>query len=73
MEIRKRQAIADDLADTEHKYVASALGAWSRLEERAAKMMGYDAPEQVEQTVTTIPADLAELVERARAAEVPEQ
>ena len=66
-EIRKRQAIADELMADEAKHRASALGAWSRLEERAAKMMGYDEPEQVEQTVTTVPADLMALVQQARA------
>lgn len=65
-EIRKRQAIADELMADEAKHRASALGAWSRLEERAAKMMGYDEPEQVEQTVTTVPADLMALVQQAR-------
>ncbi|MBK6874866.1 MAG: hypothetical protein IPG94_26805 [Kineosporiaceae bacterium] len=67
VEIRKRQAIADELMADEAKHRASALGAWSRLEERAAKMMGYDEPEQVEQTVTTVPADLMALVQQARA------
>lgn len=69
VEIRKRQAIADELMADEAKHRASALGAWSRLEERAAKMMGYDEPEQVEQTVTTVPADLMALVQQARQAE----
>ena len=32
-------------------------------------MMGYDEPEQVEQTVTTVPADLMALVQQARQAE----
>ena len=66
VEIRKRQAIADELMADEAKHRASALGAWSRLEERAAKMMGYDEPEQVEQTVTAVPADLMALVQQAR-------
>jgi hypothetical protein len=69
VEIRKRQAIADELMADEARHRASALGAWSRLEERAAKMMGYDEPEQVEQTVTTVPADLMALVQQARQAE----
>ena len=71
VEIRKRQGIADELMADEAKHRASALGAWSRLEERAAKMMGYDEPEQVEQTVTTVPADLMALVQQARALEGP--
>ena len=44
----------------------SAVDRLIKLSETRRRLLGLDAPEQVEQTVTTISPDLAELVARAR-------
>ena len=71
--VKKLEALQKRVAEMvligEEKYVAGALGAYARAEERIAKYEGLDAPDQMEQTVTTISPDLAEMVRAAREAE----
>lgn len=48
----------------------AAIDRLVKLSETRRRLLGLDAPEQVEQTVTTVPADLVALVQQARQAEV---
>jgi len=61
-----QKRVAEMVLVGDEKYVAGALGAYAKAEERIAKYEGLDEPEQSEQTVTTISPDLAEMVARAR-------
>lgn len=57
--------------DTGYEDDAPKLAAIDRLlrvAERRARLLGLDAPEKVESTVTTISPDLAEMIAQARAA-----
>jgi hypothetical protein len=44
----------------------SAIDRLLKIAERRARLLGLDAPQQVESSVTTISPDLAALIERAR-------